>query len=155
MLKLESILGEANEPALAPRLHELGHANAVELLHVEERDLGRRRLRTATDAGTECAVLLPRKQRLFDGAVLYLDGRRAIVVRVGQPAWLRVRPRDAGVALRLGYAAGNLHWRVRFDGTDLLVALEHGDAEPYRARLEPLFEERAIELIDPRSSTHA
>jgi len=45
-----------------------------------------------------------------------------------------VRPAAAAAALRLGYHAGNLHWRVRFDGADLMVALEGPEAR-YRDRL--------------------
>ena len=56
---------------------------------------------------------------------------------VEDESWLRLRPRDAASALELGYNAGNLHWRVRFDDGDLLVALE-GPKEDYLARIEPL-----------------
>mgnify|MGYP006140052353 CR=1 FL=1 len=43
---------------------------------------------------------------------------RAVIVRVEPEAWLRLRPADAAAALAVGYHAGNLHWRVRFEGED-------------------------------------
>jgi urease accessory protein len=48
--------------------------------------------------------------------------------------------------LELGYHAGNLHWRVRFDGGDLLVALD-GPRESYIARLEDLMADGKVEVV--------
>ena len=70
--------------------------------------------------------------------MLLIDGERAIVVRAATERWLRLEPRSIGDALELGYHAGNLHWRVRFEGEILLVALE-GPAEDYVARLRTDF----------------
>ena len=38
--------------------------------------------------------------------------------------WLLIAPTDAAAALELGYFVGNLHWRVRFDGHVLKIALD-------------------------------
>ena len=146
MLYLTQILGYAAEPELADRLHHVSHHGAVETLHVAPTDLGRRRLRMTTDRGTDCAIAIARDNRLADGAVLYLDEERAIVVRLGEQAWLRVRPVDAAAAVELGYNAGNLHWKVRFDGADLLVARD-GPVELYTARLKPLVDSGRIEVL--------
>ena len=99
-----------------------------------------------TDRGTSCVIALPRGERLYNGAVLALEESRAIVVRVAGESWLRLRPVSVADALRLGYHAGNLHWRVRFDGEDLLVALEGPEAD-YVARLTELVEEGRIVLV--------
>lgn len=123
-LLLTAIVGNVSDATMAGRLHELSHDGRLEILEIAEQDAPRRRLRANTDKGTDCAVALPRDQRLSDGDVLLLEAGRAIVVRLGRADWLRLTPRDADAALRLGYHAGNLHWRVRFDGADLLVALE-------------------------------
>ena len=48
--------------------------------------------------------------------------------------WLRLVPRAQADALELGYQSGNMHWRVRFEGEALLVALD-APAEDYLARL--------------------
>lgn len=147
MLHLNQILGYAAEPELADRLHHLGHHGVVEMLHVAPSELGRRRLRMTTDQGTDCAIAIPRESRLADGAVLYLDESRAIVVKLGEQAWLRIRPADAAAAVELGYNAGNLHWKVRFEGADLLVARD-GPAELYTARLKPLLDTGRIAVLD-------
>lgn len=139
MLKLETVIGSRLDPVIADRLHDLDHRGAVEVLLLETRDATRKRLRVTSGHGTDCAIALPREMSLFDGAVLLLDERRAIVVRLNQQQWLRLAPQSATAALELGYHAGNLHWRVRFDGDVLLVAIE-GPVEHYKARIAPLLD---------------
>ena len=134
--RLTRILGFASEPALAERLHRLDHASGVEYLHLTRDDVHRRRLRARTDKGTDCLIALPRDQSLADGAILALEARRAIVVRLAEERCLSLVPRDAASALELGYFAGNMHWRVRFAEGRLLVALE-GPEGDYLARLHP------------------
>jgi urease accessory protein len=138
-----TILGYASDPVIAERLHELGHLGRIEYLIIGKDDSARRRLRRSTDKGTECAIALPRDQRLGDGAVLALADRHAIVVRLATESWLTLEPRDARAALELGYCCGNLHWRVRFDGLRLKVALEGPEAD-YLARLRPLLEDGRV-----------
>lgn len=146
MLHLTAILGDAAEPELAARLHEVRHHGVIEYVSIAPRDVGRHRLRVTTDRGTECAIALARDQRFRDGAVLLLESARAIVVRVGERQWLRVRPGDLAAAIELGYHAGNLHWKVRFAGADLLIALD-GPAADYTARLAALLGAARIAVI--------
>ncbi|MGA7323290.1 MAG: urease accessory protein UreE [Rhodomicrobium sp.] len=137
MLRIESIIGSSSDEVLEDKLHYLDHSGIIEFVVVQQDDLERRRLRARTEAGEEVAITLPRDQRLYDGAVLYLDEHRAIIIRSGDQRWLRFSPRTAADALELGYAAGNLHWRVRFDGRDLMVA-QNGPKDTYLARLQHL-----------------
>lgn len=137
MIRIERVLGSRSDAVLHDAIHHLEHHGAVEFVGIAPADLDRRRLLARTDGGEEVAIALPRDQKLFDGAVLVLDDRRALIVRAGAQRWLRVSPASPADALELGYHAGNLHWRVRFDGADLLVALD-GPAAAYAARIEPL-----------------
>lgn len=137
MIRVENILGSRVDPELHDRIHHLEHEGAVAVVTVAADDLDRRRLRARTDGGEDVAITLPRHQKLFDGAVLLLESNRALVVRAGAQRWLRISPRTAGDALELGYHCGNLHWRVRFDGADVLVAL-NGPVDTYVARIEPM-----------------
>lgn len=143
MLLIERVLGSRVEPALSERLHKLEHCGAVDLLTVPAADVARRRLRAVTREGTDVAIALPRDQHLFDGAVLLLEPDRAIVVQVSEQRWMRLRPQGLAEAIELGYHAGHLHWRVRFEGEDLLVALE-GPMDGYLARLGPLVAEHRV-----------
>ncbi len=129
------ILGAASDAEMHEVLHRLEHADGLDSLTIEPTDLARRRMRLTSAKGRDCALALPRSEKLFNGAVLALHDDWALVVRVNEERWLRLRPRDTPAALELGYNAGNLHWRVRFDTGDLLVALE-GPEETYLARLE-------------------
>jgi urease accessory protein len=134
MLKLEAILGLATEADIAETLHHLEHHGQVEYLMLSEADTQRHRLRALTDRGTECAIALPRHQHLANGSVLMLEPDRAVVVRMQELQWLTLQPRDAEAALELGYFAGNMHWKVEFDGARLRIALQ-GPVETYLERL--------------------
>jgi urease accessory protein len=147
MIHVNSLLGARTDPELHERLHELEHRGAVATVTVAVGDLDRRRLLARTEAGEEVAIALPREQKLFDGAVLVLEKDRAIVVRAGEQRWLRLSPRSAEAALELGYHAGNLHWRVRFEGPDLLVSLD-GPAQHYAARIEPLIKDGRVAMSE-------
>lgn len=143
MLRIENVLGSRLDPGFSEALHRLGHRGAIDVVNVSSVDLARRRLLVSTHGGEKLAIALPRNQRLFDGAVLLLDDVRAIVVRASAERWLRLEPHTIGDAIELGYHVGNLHWRVKFAGGALLVALE-ASCEEYTARLEGLIELRRI-----------
>lgn len=137
MIIVDRIIGNASDADIAERLHALSHRGAVEYVDLNKADIARRRQRVTTDKGTVCGIALGRDSNLRAGAVLKLDRDGAIVVRVEEESWLRISPTDAASALELGYSAGNLHWRVRFDDGDILVALE-GPKEDYLERIESL-----------------
>jgi urease accessory protein len=143
MLRIDRVLGSRLEPELSEALHRLEHRGAIDIVQVPVADLARRRLLITTQGGEELAIALPRQEKLFDGAVLLLDDDRAIVVRAASERWLRLEPRSISDAVELGFHVGNLHWRVRFGGEVLLVALE-GRPEDYTARLESLITSRRV-----------
>lgn len=147
MLMLTVIVGRRDDAGMAERLHALAHDGLLERLVVSERDAHRRRLRLRTDRGTDCAIALARTETLRDGDVLLLRPDRAIVVQLGEQRWLRLVPRDAAAAVRLGYHAGNLHWRVRFDGDHILVAMDHPRTD-YLARLQDFLADGLLEIGD-------
>lgn len=137
MLRLTSIVGSATEPAIAERLHALSHRGVVEYVTLNRADTARRRLHVFTDRGTEAAILLERSERLANGSVLRLDDQGAVVVRLEEPQWLALEPRDTAAAIELGYFCGNMHWKVRFAGAMLHVSME-GPVEDYLVRIAPL-----------------
>jgi len=143
MLRIEQVIGSRLDPALAEQLHDLEHQGAVDLLTVPAADVSRHRFRATTQGGQEIAITLPRDQHLFDGAVLVLEPDHAVVVRVAQERWLRLQPRAIADAIELGYHAGNLHWRVRFAGEALMIAME-APMDEYLARLGALIRDRRV-----------
>jgi len=151
MQNITRILGHCDDPRMAAHLHKLAHDGAIEYLHIAPPDIGRHRFRAVTDCGTECAIALPRDQHLGDGCVLLLETDRAIVLRLGQQRWLRLRPLDSAAALELGFHAGNLHWKVRFEAGDLLVA-QDGPLENYLARLAPLLDAARVLVPEEREA---
>jgi urease accessory protein len=143
MLSINHVLGSRLEPAFSERIHRLEHHNAVDVVQLSVEDLDRQQLQATTRGGQELAIALPRHQRLFDGAVLLLDDIHAIVVRAANRRWLCLEPRSISDAIELGYQVGNLHWRVRFEGEVLLVAIE-GRPENYAVRLGELIWSRRV-----------
>jgi len=137
MLRLHGIIGHEADAAFQVRLHDLEHHDSIELLFVPPDEAGRKRFRLTTDRGTDCAISLDRDEQLTNGALLYIDSKTAIIARFGQQSVWRLRPANPAAALKLGWSAGNLHWRVRFEG-DCLVVLLDGPLTDYRARLEHL-----------------
>ena len=147
LLVVEAIAGWADDPAIATRLHVLEHRHAVEYVHLEVADLDRGRLRVTSDAGVDYAVALPRGTGLADGAVLVLDDDRAVVVRSGVARRLVLRAVDTAAALRLGFLAGHLHWKVDQLDDRLLVHLQGPEAE-YTARVADLLASGRVERCD-------
>ncbi|EAQ01518.1 UreE urease accessory, N-terminal [Pseudooceanicola batsensis HTCC2597] len=127
-------------------LHRLEHAHAVDVLRLPRADLARRRLRTRSEGGAEVALALPRDKHLYDGAVLAISEEAALVVRVESETWIRLATRDQATALRLGYFCGNLHWRVRFDGDVLLIAVDT-EERLYHERLAPMIDAGEVILL--------
>ena len=148
LLRMNTIVGDAGDPAMAARLHTLEHRGRLETITLAGDDMLRRRLRVATDHGSDCAIALDREAALFDGAVLCLDEDRAVVVRAAPQHWLTVEATDADAAIELGYTAGNMHWRVQFAGRGRLAIALSGPAADYRARLGPLLEGGRVRVID-------
>ncbi len=143
---ISGIAGRASDSAISEKLHTLSHKQAIEYVLITAEDTLRRRLRVRSDQGTECLVALPRDQQLFDGAVMLLEAERAIVIRMAEQRWLSLMPSDMPSAVELGYFAGNLHWRVRFDGPVLKVALE-GPEKDYLARLQSFLQQRRVKQV--------
>ena len=147
MLRLESIVGLATDAALAERLHHLEHDGKVEYILLAGEDTARRRLHVATDRGTDCAIVLPRSDRLANGAVLLLEHDRAIVVRLKDEAWLSLVPRDGAAALEIalhGSVQGDTqrrpvetHWPMHVAGE--IAELERGGAIARDERQPRLF----------------
>jgi urease accessory protein len=100
------------------------------------------------------AIALSRSERLESGAVLSLGAERAVVVRLETPRWLGLRPRDTAAALEVGYAVGNMHWRVRFEAGGIWVRLD-GDASVYRARIADLLDSGRAAVVEPKAADEA
>ena len=142
-VKLTQIIGTATEPRMAETLHDLRHQGCVEHIVLARDDMSRHRMRVQTDQGRDCIIALPRTEQLSNGAVLLLQPTGAIVVRMAEEKWLSLVPKDSAAALELGYFAGNMHWRVTFDGETLNIALD-GPEQGYLDRLAPLLSEQKI-----------
>ena len=98
----------------------------------------------AEDFGRPPLSALPRRFSETFGQFVQRDGKRlrAVLFVTGYRGYSARTVRNlykSAAALELGYFAGNLHWRVRFEGERLLVALE-GPEEDYLSRLKPFLD---------------
>lgn len=145
-MTLTDIVGYATDQIISEQLHDLSHSGGIEYIKLEREDTLRKRLRVTGDKGTDCAIALSRDIALSDGVVLHLDDRSAIVVRMVQERWLSVKPANSAAAVELGYFAGNLHWRVRFDSDILMIAIE-GPVDFYLGRLQPYLDNGRAKVL--------
>lgn len=146
MLQLNEILGFTHESKISNLIHDLSHVDKVEYIYLDHSNLQRRRFRATTNKGTDCAVSIARNQKLSNGSVLLLNEDRAIVVQMADDEWLSVKPKDLATAIELGYFAGNMHWRVRFEQDHLDIALESPE-QIYLDRLKEFFDQKRITRI--------
>ena len=147
MLQINQVLGHSHDANLSVQLHDLSHHNKVEYIVLDHSNLQRRRFRAQTDQGTDCAVSISRENKLSNGAVLLLENDRAIVVKMAEDQWLSLQPKDVSTAIELGYFAGNMHWRVKFENEHLNIALD-SPKEIYLDRLKDFFDQNKITLVN-------
>lgn len=122
MLLVRSMLGTLDDPAFAGR--------RVERVFVGWADASKRRLRCATEAGTDLAIDVARGSYLADGTVLHDDGARVIAVaRPVEPALVisldtsLPPPTIVEHAARVGHAFGNQHVPLDLKGSEIRVPL--------------------------------
>lgn len=143
---LTQVIGTVRDRRYAVKLQEVERKGGIEYVTLNILDTQRKRLRVASDQGTDYAIALPREASLENGSILHLDQERAVIVKLARQQWLRLRPKRINSALQMGYNAGNHHWRVKFDGADILIALE-GPRSDYIERLEALLSNGEVEII--------
>ena len=143
---LTQVIGTVRDQRYAVKLQEVERKGGIEYVTLNILDTQRKRLRVASDRGTDYAIALPRETSLENGSILHLDQDRAVIVKLARQQWLRLRPKHINSALQMGYNAGNHHWRVKFDGADILIALE-GPRSDYIERLEALLNSGEVEII--------
>ena len=138
MHHIHTIIGSSSDDEYHNLMHEMEASGAVDFLELSNIDLSRRRFRHKTRMGVELAISLDRDIKLFDGAILEIKEKSAIVVKVKPEKWLKVRSKKAGLNLKLGYFAGNLHWAVRFADDSIFIEIQ-GNSTEYKNRLESAF----------------
>ena len=136
---IHTIIGSYSDDEYHNLIHEMEASGAVDFLELSNIDLSRRRFRHKTRMGVELAISLDRDIKLFDGAILEIKKKSAIVVKVKPEKWLKVRSKKAGLNLKLGYFAGNLHWAVRFSDDSIFIEIQENSTE-YKNRLESAFD---------------
>ena len=136
---IHTIIGSYSDDEYHNLIHEMEASGAVDFLELSNIDLSRRRFRHKTRMGVELAISLDRDIKLFDGAILEIKEKSAIVVKVKPEKWLKVRSKKAGLNLKLGYFAGNLHWAVRFADDSIFIEIQENSTE-YKNRLKSAFD---------------
>lgn len=146
MIQIYKIIGHLHDSEITNKIHNLSHQGKVEYIELDHDNLRRKRFRAKTDKGTDCAVTISRNQELSNGSVILLEDDRAIVIKMTVDEWLSLKPIDITAAIELGYFAGNMHWRVKFEKECLYIALESPE-EVYLDRLKDLFNQNKITRI--------
>jgi len=130
MIIVETVLGNVDEPGWKARL-DGAH---VEVLHLDQWQAQKSRLRCKTEGGVELAVSLERNTHLHDGDILIWDesARTALVARIELQDVMIIHLEGllskgqselAQRCLELGHALGNQHWPAVVKGTNVYVPL--------------------------------
>jgi urease accessory protein len=123
-------LGNVVEPDWKARLDGV----TVDLLHLDQWQAQKSRIRCKTEAGRELAVSLERNTHLHDGDILTWDeeARTAVVARIALQDVMVIDlagllAKDSGalaqLCIELGHALGNQHWPAVVKGTKVFVPL--------------------------------
>jgi len=130
LVRVAAVLGSSADDGWAGRL-----AGArVDVVHIDQAEAQKSRLRKTTANGTEVAVSLDRGTQLRDGDVLHWDdeSRAAIIAHVDlgdvlviDLSALATRPvtEAASACFELGHALGNQHWAAVVKGLRVYVPL--------------------------------
>jgi urease accessory protein len=130
LVRVDAVVGRSAEGGWPGRLR----GARVDVLHLDQAEAQKSRLRKATDGGVEVAISLDRGTQLLDGDVLSWDEARraAIVARVDLNEVLVIdlsallgAPREVSTArcVGLGHALGNQHWPAVVKGRQVYVPL--------------------------------
>jgi urease accessory protein len=130
LVRVDAIVGHASEDGWP----DLLTGARVDILHLDQAEAQKSRLRKATDGGVEVAISLDRGTQLRDGDILLWDEARraAIVARVHLKEVLIIDlstlfdgPREVAMTrcVELGHALGNQHWPAVIKGTRVYVPL--------------------------------
>jgi urease accessory protein len=135
LVRVDAVLGRATEDGWPGRLK----GARVDVLHLDQAEAQKSRLRKATEGGIEVAIALDRGTQLRDGDILLWDEahRTALVARVDLEDVLIIdlsalldEPREVSMAtcVELGHALGNQHWAAVVKGQRVYVPLTVGRA---------------------------
>lgn len=130
LIRVNTIIGRATEDDWP----DLLAGARVDVLHLDQAEAQKSRLRKVTDGGVEVAISLDRGTQLRDGDVLRWDQTRrtAIVAHVDLREVLIIdfsalldEPREVSLArcVELGHALGNQHWAAVVKGGRVYVPL--------------------------------
>ena len=130
LVRVDTIVGRATEDGWP----DLLAGAQVDMLHLDQAEAQKSRLRKATEGGVEVAISLDRGTQLRDGDILAWDQARcaAIVARVHLKEVLIIDlnalfdgPREVAMSrcVELGHALGNQHWPAVIKGSRVYVPL--------------------------------
>ena len=121
---------------IAGNINELDEDVIIDRVILDHDDMSRTHQRVVTENGEKIAVSLDRGERLFCGAVLLRDGKRAVVVDMPEEDVLEVRPVSGRQWAKAAFNIGNMHQQAYIYDDCILV--------PYDAVLENLI--KAIDV---------
>ena len=166
LVRVTTIVGRVTEDDWPDRLAEA----QVDVLHLDQAEAQKSRLRKQTDGGVEVAISLDRGTQLRDGDILWWDEARdaAIVARVDLNEVLLIdlrglltRPAEisAATCVALGHALGNQHWAAVVKGTQVYVPLTVAQAVMASVMKTHAFEGVSYEFVPgadvlPRLAPH-
>ena len=142
-----SILGDIKDDKYQDHIHRCEHDQTLDLIEIKNTDVARRKFKAVSVKGYNVGIALPRNEKLCDGAILEYGNRYSLVLRTQPEDWIQIQPKNKGVALRLGYFAGNLHWTVKFE-KDILWVAQTQELQTYISRINQAFSADEAQILN-------
>ncbi|HIU26066.1 MAG TPA: urease accessory protein UreE [Candidatus Copromorpha excrementigallinarum] len=146
---------------IAGRADQLDEGIAVERVFLDHESLNRPHQKLVTENGEKIAVSLDHGERLFCGAVLYRDGKRAVVVDMPEEDVLEIRPEGNRQWAKAAFNIGNMHHPayiyddcilIPYDG--ILESLMKAIGVPFKRCRKKLDGERAAHTVGGHHHHH-
>lgn len=97
----------------------------IEIVFLSSDDLVKRIQLVTTDHGNEVGIRLNKPKALADGDILYMDEKKAIVIKVKADDLLVIRPVSMKQMGEIAHQLGNRHMPAQFEGSEMLIQYDY------------------------------
>lgn len=98
----------------------------LEIIYLDSDDLVKKILRVISDHDNEYGISLKnREEQLVDGAVLFNEGNKLIIVKTNSEDVIVVEPKDINEMGEVAHLLGNTHIPVQVKGGKIILQYDH------------------------------
>ena len=110
----EEVIGNINEIDDLSEYH-------VETIYLNSEDMLKRIIRVTSDHNREYGITLENNKALIDGAILYNQDKKLIVVKINSEDVLVIKPSTITEMGVIAHALGNRHLQAQFEDDKIMI----------------------------------